>query len=208
MKKVVVFDHPLIQHRLTRLRDKRTPKEEFRKLVEEMGTLMAFEVTKDLSLRERRVETPLAKAKGKVLKGPPVAIIPILRAGIEMAEGMVKIIPQAEVGHIGIYRDEKTLRPVEYYAKLPKNLRNKEIIIADPMLATGGSGVAAIDFLKGKGARKIRFICLVAAPEGIRAIHRAHPEIIIYTTAIDKRLNAKGYIVPGLGDAGDRLFGT
>ncbi len=208
MKKVVVLDHPLIQHRLTHLRDRKTSEEGFRKLVEEMGTLMAFEVTRDLSLKERRVETPLAKTKGKVLKGPSVAIIPILRAGIEMAEGMVRIIPQAEVGHIGIYRDEKTLRPVEYYAKLPKNLRNKEIIVVDPMLATGGSGVAAIDFLKGKGARKIRFICLVAAPEGIRAIHRTHPEITIYTAAIDKGLNAKGYIVPGFGDAGDRLFGT
>lgn len=208
MKKVVVLDHPLIQHRLTLLRDKKTPKEEFRKLVEEMGTLMAFEITRDLPLKERRVETPLAKTKGKVLKGPPVAIIPILRAGIEMAEGMVKIIPQAEVGHIGIYRDEKTLKPVKYYAKLPKNLRNKEIIVVDPMLATGGSGVAALDFLKKRGARKIRFICLVAAPEGIKAIHKAHSEITIYTAAIDKRLNAKGYIVPGLGDAGDRLFGT
>lgn len=177
-------------------------------MVEEMGTLMAFEITRDLPLKERRVETPLAKTKGKVLKGPPVAIIPILRAGIEMAEGMVKIIPQAEVGHIGIYRDEKTLKPVKYYAKLPKNLRNKEIIVVDPMLATGGSGVAALDFLKKRGARKIRFICLVAAPEGIKAIHKAHSEITIYTAAIDKRLNAKGYIVPGLGDAGDRLFGT
>lgn len=208
MKKVVVLDHPLIQHRLTHLRDRKTPKEEFRKLVEEMGTLMAYEITRDLPLKERRVETPLAKTKGKVLKGPSVAIIPILRAGIEMAEGMVKIIPQAEVGHIGIYRDEKTLKPVEYYAKLPKNLRNKEIIVVDPMLATGGSGVAALDFLKKRGARKIRFICLVAAPEGIKAIRKAHPEIIIYSAAIDKRLNAKGYIVPGLGDAGDRLFGT
>ncbi len=208
MKKVVVLDHPLIQHRLTLLRDKKTPKEEFRKLVEEMGTLMAFEITRDLPLKERRVETPLAKTKGKVLKGPSVAIIPILRAGIEMAEGMVKIIPQAEVGHIGIYRDEKTLKPVKYYAKLPKNLRNKEIIVVDPMLATGGSGVAALDFLKKRGARKIKFICLVAAPGGIKAIHKAHSEITIYTAAIDKRLNAKGYIVPGLGDAGDRLFGT
>jgi uracil phosphoribosyltransferase len=208
MKKVVILNHPLIQHRLIHLRDRRTPKEEFRKLVEAMGTLMAFEVTRDLSLKGKRVQTPLAKAEGRVLKGPAVAIIPILRAGIEMAEGMVKIIPKAEVGHIGIYRDEKTLKPVEYYAKLPKNLKNKEIIVVDPMLATGGSGVAAIDFLKEKGARKIRFVCLVAAPEGIKAIHRVHPEIIIYTAAIDKKLNTKGYIVPGLGDAGDRLFGT
>lgn len=208
MSKVYVFDHPLIQHKLTYIRDKNTGTKEFRELVDEVATLMAFEITRDLPLEEIEIETPVTTAKTKVLSGKKIAIVPILRAGIGMVDGVLKLIPAAKVGHIGLYRDPETLKPVEYYAKLPADVEERDFIIVDPMLATGGSAVEAINSLKKRGAKSIKFMCLIAAPEGVKAIQEAHDDVDIYIASLDEKLNDHGYIVPGLGDAGDRLFGT
>lgn len=208
MSKVYVFDHPLIQHKLTYIRDKNTGTKEFRELVDEVSTLMAFEITRDMPLEEIEIDTPVTKAKTKVLSGKKIAIVPILRAGIGMVDGVLKLIPAAKVGHIGLYRDPETLKPVEYYAKLPADVEERDFIIVDPMLATGGSAVEAINSLKTRGAKNIKFMCLIAAPEGVQAIQESHPDVDIYIAALDEKLNDHGYIVPGLGDAGDRLFGT
>jgi uracil phosphoribosyltransferase len=205
---VHVIDHPLIQHKLTFIRDKNTSPKDFRELIEEVASLMAYEVTRDMPLEETEVETPVAMAKTKVLSGRKIGIIPILRAGLGMTSGILRLIPVAKVGHIGVYRDPETLQPVEYYCKLPSDLTERDLILVDPMLATGGSAVASIRFLKERGARSIKFMCLIAAPEGIKRVQSEHPEIDIYTAAIDDHLNSHGYIIPGLGDAGDRLFGT
>ena len=208
LSKVYVFDHPLIQHKLTYIRDKNTGTKEFRELVDEVATLMAFEITRDLPLEEIEIETPVTKAKTKVLSGKKIAIVPILRAGIGMVDGVLKLIPAAKVGHIGLYRDPETLKPVEYYAKLPADVEERDFIIVDPMLATGGSAVEAINSLKKRGAKSIKFMCLIAAPEGVQAIQEVHEDVDIYIASLDEKLNDHGYIVPGLGDAGDRLFGT
>ncbi|MBU5486128.1 uracil phosphoribosyltransferase [Clostridium sp. MSJ-11] len=208
MSKVTQIGHPLILHKLTLIRDKNTGSKEFRELVEEVAMLMAYEVTRDLDLEEVEIETPICKAKCRMLAGKKVAIVPILRAGLGMVDGMLSMIPAAKVGHIGLYRDEETFKPVEYFCKLPQDIGERDIIVTDPMLATGGSAVDAITSLKAKGAKYIRLMCLIAAPEGIKAVEMAHPDVDIYVAEIDEKLNEKGYIVPGLGDAGDRLFGT
>lgn len=208
MGKVHVLDHPLIQHKLTRIRDKNTGTKEFRELVDEVAMLMAFEITRDLPLKEVETETPVTTAKTKELVGKKIGLIPILRAGLGMVEGMRKLIPAAKVGHIGLYRDPETLQPVEYYIKLPSDISERELIVIDPMLATGGSANDAIHSLKKRGAQHIKLMCLIAAPEGVDVIQKEHPDVDIYLAAIDERLDEKGYIVPGLGDAGDRLFGT
>jgi len=208
LSKVYVFDHPLIQHKLTYIRDKNTGTKEFRELVDEVATLMAFEITRDMPVEEIEIETPVTIAKTKVLSGKKLAIVPILRAGIGMVDGVLKLIPAAKVGHIGLYRDPETLKPVEYYAKLPADVEERDFIIVDPMLATGGSAVEAINSLKKRGAKSIKFMCLIAAPEGVKVIQDEHPDVDIYIAALDEKLNDHGYIVPGLGDAGDRLFGT
>ncbi|MCT6923428.1 MULTISPECIES: uracil phosphoribosyltransferase [Bacillales] len=208
MSKVYVFDHPLIQHKLTYIRDKNTGTKEFRELVDEVATLMAFEITREMPLEEIEVETPVTTAKSKVLSGKKLAIVPILRAGIGMVDGVLNLIPAAKVGHIGLYRDPETLKPIEYYAKLPADVEERDFIIVDPMLATGGSAVEAINSLKKRGAKNIKFMCLIAAPEGVEAIQKVHGDVDIYIAALDEKLNDHGYIVPGLGDAGDRLFGT
>ena len=208
MGKVYVFDHPLIQHKLTYIRDKNTGTKEFRELVDEVATLMAFEITRDLPLEEVEIKTPVGKATSKTIAGKKVALVPILRAGLGMVDGMLKIIPAAKVGHVGLYRDPETLTPVEYYVKLPADVEEREFIVVDPMLATGGSAVDAISAIKKRGAKNIKFMCLVAAPEGVKAVEEAHPDVDIFIAALDEKLNDHGYIVPGLGDAGDRLFGT
>ena len=208
MGKVYVFDHPLIQHKLTYIRDKNTGTKEFRELVDEVATLMAFEITRDLPLEEVEIETPVGKATSKTIAGKKVALVPILRAGLGMVDGMLKIIPAAKVGHVGLYRDPETLTPVEYYVKLPADVEEREFIVVDPMLATGGSAVDAISAIKKRGAKNIKFMCLVAAPEGVKAVEEAHPDVDIYLATMDEKLNDKGYILPGLGDAGDRIFGT
>ena len=208
MSKVYVFDHPLIQHKLTYIRDKNTGTKDFRELVDEVATLMAFEITRDMPLEEIEIETPVTTAKTKVLSGKKLAIVPILRAGIGMVDGVLKLIPAAKVGHIGLYRDPVTLKPIEYYAKLPADVEERDFIIVDPMLATGGSAVEAINSLKKRGAKSIKFMCLIAAPEGVKVIQEEHPDVDIYIAALDEKLDDHGYIVPGLGDAGDRLFGT
>jgi len=208
MSKVTQIAHPLILHKLAFIRDKNTGSKDFRELVEEVAMLMAYEVTRDLQLEEVEIETPICTAKCKMLSGKKVAIVPILRAGLGMVDGMLKLIPAAKVGHIGLYRDEATLKPVEYFCKLPQDIEERDVIVTDPMLATGGSAVDAIALLKRKGAKYIKLMCLIAAPEGIKNVMNAHPDVDIYVAAIDEKLNDKGYIVPGLGDAGDRLFGT
>jgi uracil phosphoribosyltransferase len=208
MGKVVVLDHPLIKHKLTFIRDKNTGPKEFRELVKEVSTLMAYEVTRDLPLEEVEIETPITKTKSQVISGKKLGLVPILRAGIGMVEGMLDILPAAKVGHIGLYRDPETLKPVEYYCKLPEDVGERELIVLDPMLATGGSADAAIKFLKDRGAHSIKLVCLLAAPEGLEVIQKNHPDVDIYLAAIDEGLNDHAYIVPGLGDAGDRLFGT
>lgn len=207
-KNVFVFDHPLIQHKLALIRDENTGAKEFRELVEEVAMLMAYEVTRNLPLEEVQIKTPIGPAKARMISGKKLGIIPILRAGLGMVNGMLKLIPAAKVGHIGLYRDPDTLTPVEYYCKLPADVNERELIILDPMLATGGSATMAGDFLKEKGVTSIKLMCLIAAPEGIAAVHKKHPDVEIYTAAVDEKLNSHGYIVPGLGDAGDRLFGT
>lgn len=208
MAKVYVFDHPLIQHKLTYIRDKRTGTKEFRELVDEIATLMAFEITRDMPLEEIEIETPVGKTKSKILSGKKIGVVPILRAGLGLVNGVLKLIPAAKVGHIGLYRDPKTLKPVEYYVKLPNDIEERDFIIVDPMLATGGSAIEAINSLKKRGAKHIKFMCMIAAPEGVKAVETAHPDVDIYIAALDEKLNEHGYIVPGLGDAGDRLFGT
>ncbi|MDR3559941.1 MAG: uracil phosphoribosyltransferase [Negativicutes bacterium] len=205
---VRVIDHPLIQHKLSFIRDVRTGTKEFRELLEEIAMLMAFEITRNLPLTEMEIETPVAKCSCKVLAGKKLAVVPILRAGLGMVNGVVRLIPAAKVGHIGVYRDPESLQPVEYYCKLPSDVAEREIVIIDPMLATGGSAIAAIEMIKRKGGKHIKLMCLVAAPEGILAINESHPDVEIFTAAVDECLNDHGYIVPGLGDAGDRIFGT
>jgi len=208
MNNVTVVSHPLIQHKLTMLRDKNTSSKDFRELVREIAMLMAYEVTRNLPLEDIDIETPICKTTGKVLSGEDIAIVPILRAGLGMVDGMLDLIPNAKIGHIGLYRNEETLLPVEYYCKLPKDIENRIVIITEPMLSTGGSMLGAIDLLKKHGAKRIKSIHLVCAPEGIDIVTKAHPDVEIYTASIDEKYNDIGYIVPGLGDAGDRLFGT
>jgi len=208
MGRVHVLDHPLIQHKLSLIRDKETGAKEFRELVSEIALLMAYEVTRDLPLKEVEIETPVSKATAKVISGKKLGIVPILRAGLGMVDGMLKLIPAAKVGHIGLYRDPETLEPVGYYCKLPPDVEERELIVIDPMLATGGSASAALKLIKERGATSIKFVCLIAAPEGIERLQRDHGDVDIFVAAIDKCLNEHGYIVPGLGDAGDRLFGT
>lgn len=208
MSKVVVFDHPLIKHKLTLIRDKNTGSKEFRELVTEISMLMGYEVTRDLTLEDIEVETPICKTTSKVISGKKVGLVPILRAGLGMVDGMLSLIPAAKVGHIGLYRDPETFKPVEYYCKLPQDVPERELILLDPMLATGGSAVAAIGFLKDRGAKNIKLVNLIAAPEGIKAVQDAHPDVDIYVAEVDERLDDHRYIIPGLGDAGDRLFGT
>lgn len=208
MSNVHVLDHPLIQHKLTLIRDENTGAKEFRELVEEVAMLMAYEVTRDFPLQEVEIKTPVGPAKAKVISGRKVGIVPILRAGLGMVNGMLELIPAAKVGHVGLYRDPDTLQPVEYYCKLPTDVTERDLIIIDPMLATGGSAAAAIQFLKDRGVKNIKLVCLIAAPEGIENVQQQHKDVDIYTASVDEMLNDHGYIVPGLGDAGDRLFGT
>ncbi len=205
-----VIEHPLVQHKLTLLRKTETGPKDFRELVEEIAALMAYECTRSLPLEEVEIQTPLTKTKGRAIVGKKLGVVPILRAGLGMLNGILRLIPNAKVGHIGLYRDEKTLQPVEYYCKLPDDLPERDVLLLDPMLATGGSAGAAIEFLKARGARSesVKFLCLLASPEGIAALRKADPEVDIYTASVDDRLNDKGYILPGLGDAGDRIFGT
>lgn len=208
MSNVHVFDHPLIQHKLSILRDKNTGSKAFRELVSEIAMLMCYEATRDLPLEDVEVETPLAVAKCRHIAGKKLAIVPILRAGLGMVDGMVALMPNVKVGHIGLYRDPNTLEPVKYYFKMPPDIQERDAIIVDPMLATGGSACDAIGQIKKRGAKHIKFIGLVAAPQGLKALHEAHPDVDIYVGALDEKLNDNGYIVPGLGDAGDRIFGT
>ena len=208
MGKFQVLDHPLIQHKLSIIRDKNCGTREFRQCVNEIAELMVYEVSRDMPLEDVEVETPITKATTKRLAGKKVVVVPILRAGIGMVDGILELIPAAKVGHIGMYRDEETLQPHEYFVKMPDYLENREMIIVDPMLATGGSAIMAVDALKKRGAKSIKFVCLVAAPEGVKAFREAHPDVDIYSASLDEYLNEDGYIVPGLGDAGDRLFGT
>jgi uracil phosphoribosyltransferase len=205
---LTVLAHPLIQHKLTILRDKRTSTRDFKQLVNEIAMLMAYEVTKDIVVEPIEIETPLERTTGAQVAGKKLTLVPILRAGLGMVEGISQLIPSARVGHIGLYRDHETLQPVDYYFKIPSGEQDRAFFVLDPMLATGGSAVAAVTALKKAGAARIRFLCLVAAPAGVRALGAAHPDVPVYTAALDRTLNEKGYILPGLGDAGDRLFGT
>ena len=208
MSKLTVFDHPLIQHKLTIIRDKNVGTKEFREIVDEIASLMAYEVTRDLPVEDVEIETPVAKTTQKQLAGKKLASVPSLRAGLGMVDGIMKLIPAARIGHIGMYRDEESLEPVEYFVKLPEDIDQREVLVVDPMLATGGSAVMAIDALKKRGATKIKLITLVSAPVGVETVQKAHPDVDIYTAGLDEGLNEHGYIIPGLGDAGDRLFGT
>jgi len=208
MGKVMVLNHPLIQHKVSIMRDVNTGTKEFRELLNEVAMLMVYEVTRDLPLKTVEVETPICKAETQILSGKKLGLVPILRAGLGMVDGIVGLIPAAKVGHIGLYRDPETLKPVEYYCKLPPDVNERDLIVLDPMLATGGSAAAAISFIKERGCGSIKLVCLIAAPEGIECIIEAHPDVDIYVAVKDQGLNDHGYIVPGLGDAGDRLFGT
>ena len=208
MKKVTVFDHPLIQHKTTIMRMKSTSNKEFRESVEEITMLMCYEALRDLPLEEVEIETPIKKTRQNVIKGKKLAVVPILRAGLGMVNGLLNLVPSAKVGHIGMYRDEVTLQPHEYYCKLPADIEERLIVVVDPMLATGGSAIDAITQIKSYGGKHIKFLCLIAAPEGIDALTKAHPDVEIYCANVDECLNENGYIVPGLGDAGDRIFGT
>ena len=208
MSKVCVFDHPLIQHKLSILRDKGTSVKEFRELISEIAMLMCYEATRDLPLEDVEIETPVAKATVKRIAGKKLAIVPILRAGLGMVDGMVSMMPNVKVGHIGLFRDPETLEPVKYYFKMPPDIDERDVIVVDPMLATGGSASAAIQFLKNDGVKHIKLMCIIGAPEGVERMQKDHPDVDIYVAALDDRLNDHGYIVPGLGDAGDRIFGT
>ena len=208
MSKVMIMDHPLIQHKIGIIRRQETGSKDFRQLISEIAMLMCYEATRDLKLTDVEIETPISKMTAKELAGKKLAVVPILRAGLGMVDGMLSMIPAAKVGHIGLYRNEETLEPVEYYCKLPKDCAEREVFVVDPMLATGGSSIAAIQMLKDKGVKNIRFMCIIAAPEGLEAMKKAHPDVDIYVGALDDHLNDHGYIVPGLGDAGDRIFGT
>ena len=208
MSKVQVMDHPLIQHKIGVIRRKNVGTNEFRAIISEIAMLMCYEATRDLKLQDVEIETPICKTVVKELSGKKLAVVPILRAGLGMVDGMLSMIPAAKIGHIGLYRDPETLEPVEYYCKLPADCQEREVFLVDPMLATGGSSVAAIQMLKDKGVRNIHFMCIIAAPEGVRKMQECHPDVDIYIGALDEKLNDHGYIVPGLGDAGDRIFGT
>lgn len=208
MENVTITNHPLIQHKLSILRDEKTPSKEFRALISEIAMLMCYEATRDLELKEVEVKTPVAVAKAQELAGKKLAVVPILRAGLGMVDGVTALIPSARVGHIGLYRDPETLSPVEYYCKLPHDIAERDVIVVDPMCATGGSAIDAITQIKKRGPKHIKFMCTIAAPEGIKALREAHPDVDIYCAALDDHLNEHGYIVPGLGDAGDRIFGT
>lgn len=208
MGKVYVFDHPLIQHKTAMIRKIETSVKDFREMVREISMLMAYEATRNLPLEEVEIETPMCKTTMKMLQGEDIAIVPILRAGLGMVDGMLALVPNAKVGHVGLYRDPETHIPVEYYCKLPTDIVKRQVFVVDPMLATGGSAIAAIDFIKDKGAKNITFMCLIASPEGIEALQAAHPDVDIFIAAKDERLNENAYIIPGLGDAGDRLYGT
>ncbi len=208
MKQVFIMDHPLIQHKLSIIRDKTTGVKEFREVISEIAMLMCYEATRDLPLKEVEIETPVAITRTKVISGKKLAIVPILRAGLGMVDGILNLIPAAKVGHIGLYRDPETLAPVEYYCKLPNDIAERDVIVLDPMLATGGSATAAIQFLKNHGVKHIKLMNIIAAPEGIERVHTDHPDVEIFIAATDEKLNDHGYIVPGLGDAGDRIFGT
>jgi len=205
---LVVVRHPLVQHKLTLLRDRRTPTKIFKELVDEIAMLMAYEATADLTLEEVAVDTPLEQMMGRQVSGKKATLVPILRAGLGMVEGILRLVPSARVGHIGLYRNHETLEPVDYYFKVPSDAAERDFFVLDPMLATGGSAASAVTSLKRAGATRIRFLCLVAAPEGVRRLSAAHPDVTIYCASLDRELNASGYILPGLGDAGDRLFGT
>ncbi|MBP3484581.1 MAG: uracil phosphoribosyltransferase [Oscillospiraceae bacterium] len=208
MSKVCVFDHPLIQHKLSIMRDKNTSVKEFRELVSEIAMLMCYEATRDLPLEPVEIETPVAKATVNRIAGKKLAIVPILRAGLGMVDGMVSMMPNVKVGHIGLFRDPETLEPVKYYFKMPPDIEERDVIVVDPMLATGGSASAAIQFLKEDGVKHIKLMCIIGAPEGVARMQKDHPDVDIFVAALDERLNDHGYIVPGLGDAGDRIFGT
>ena len=208
MSKVIVTDHPLIQHKLTIMRDKETGSKDFRQLLTEITMLMGYEITRDLQLVDVEIETPVTKTVQKMISGKKLGIVPILIAGLGMVDGLISLMPAAKVGHLGLYRDPETLKPVEYYSKFPQDINEREMIVVDPMLATGGSAVAAIDVLKKNGAKSIKLVNLVAAPEGLAEVQKYHTDVDIYVAAVDEKLNDHGYIVPGLGDAGDRLFGT
>ncbi len=208
MSKAVIMDHPLIQHKIGIIRRKETGSKDFRALIGEIAMYMCYEATRDLKLRDVEIETPICQTTAKELSGKKLAVVPILRAGIGMVDGMLAMIPAAKVGHIGLYRDPQTLNPVEYYCKLPADIEEREVFVVDPMLATGGSSSAAVQMLKDKGAKNIRFLCIIAAPEGVDRMRREHPDVDLYIGALDDHLNEHGYIVPGLGDAGDRIFGT
>ncbi len=208
MAKTMIMEHPLIQHKIGIIRRQETGSKEFRELISEIATLMCYEATRELKLSDVEIETPICKTTVKELKGKKQAIVPILRAGLGMVEGMLTLLPAAKVGHIGLYRDPETLNPVEYYCKLPEDCAERDVFVVDPMLATGGSSSAAIQMLKDKGVKNIRFMCIIAAPEGIECMQKDHPDVDLYVGALDERLNDHGYIVPGLGDAGDRIFGT
>ena len=208
MGKVVIMDHPLIQHKIGVIRRTDTGTKDFRQTIGEIAMLICYEATRDLKLRDVEIETPICKTTVKELKGRKLCVVPILRAGLGMVDGMLALIPAAKVGHIGLYRDPETLKPVEYYCKMPADVAEREIFVVDPMLATGGSSVAAIQMLKDRGCQKIHFMCIIAAPEGLKAMQEAHPDVDIYVGSLDEKLNEHGYIVPGLGDAGDRIFGT
>lgn len=208
MSNVHVIDHPMVQHKLSLMRDKATGTKDFRELLEEIAMLMAYEVTRDLPLGDIEVETPICKTKTKVIAGRTLGVVPILRAGLGMVGGILRLIPAAKVGHIGLYRDPETLNPVEYYCKLPTDVEQRLIIVVDPMLATGGSASDALSMLKARGVKTMKLMCLIAAPEGVAAVQEAHPDVDVYVACIDEKLDEHGYIVPGLGDAGDRLFGT
>ena len=208
MARTVIMDHPLIQHKIGYIRRTDTGTKDFRKTVSEIAMLICYEATRDLQLSEVKIQTPICETTVKELKGKKMAVVPILRAGLGMVDGMLTLIPAAKVGHIGLYRDPETLKPVEYYCKLPADCAEREIFVVDPMLATGGSSVAAIQMLKEKGCKNIHFMCIIAAPEGVKAMQEAHPDVDIFVAAVDEKLNEHSYIVPGLGDAGDRLFGT
>ena len=208
MGEVHVMDHPLIAHKISYIRSKDIGTKEFREVIGEIAQLMCYEATRDLKMKEVEIETPVARTTGRVLDGKKLAIVPILRAGIGMVDGMLSLIPAAKVGHIGLYRDPETLEPVEYYCKLPSDCEERQVFVVDPMLATGGSSAAAVSMLKEKGVKNIRFLCIIAAPEGVERMREEHPDVDLYIGALDERLNDHGYIVPGLGDAGDRIFGT